>query len=209
MLHFTQFEKRYSNSTPVISIPSLSLKEDIYWLQGENGAGKTTLLKAIAGLIPFSGNIQVYDTDIRKQRIQYRKLVNWADAEPLYPGFLTGIDLINFYQQTKGTDQNQLLQLIQAFGIDNYMHQKVSTYSSGMTKKLSLILAFIGTPKWILLDEPLITLDTTAIRTCLSLIHTYQQKGVSFLITSHQSFIDTAPFTTTHLQITKKTLVCA
>ncbi|HYH14101.1 MAG TPA: ABC transporter ATP-binding protein [Flavisolibacter sp.] len=207
MLQFTQFEKRYS-SEPVISIPKLSLKEGIYWLQGENGAGKTTLLKTIAGLIPFSGKIEVNDINIRNQRTQYRMLVNWADAEPLYPDFLTGIDLVSFYQQTKHADQTQIHQLIQAFGIDKYYHQKVSTYSSGMTKKLSLVLAFIGAPKWILLDEPLITLDTTAIATCLSLIHKCHQKGVSFLITSHQSFLDIAPFTTNLLKINDKTLQC-
>lgn len=205
MLHFTHFVKSYGTE-PVLSISDLTLKEGIYWLQGENGAGKTTLLKSVAGLIPFTGNITVYDTNIRQHRMAYRRLVNWAEAEPLYPDFLTGIDLINFYQHTQPTNTAEIKHLLKLFGTDRYVHQKLSTYSSGMTKKLSLTLAFIGQPKWILLDEPLITLDTAAIDNCLSLIHQYHQKGVSFLITSHQSFVDKAPFTTQSLRIVNKTL---
>ena len=46
MLHLNHFEKSYG-TTPVISIPNFTLKEGVYWLQGENGAGKTTLLKPL------------------------------------------------------------------------------------------------------------------------------------------------------------------
>lgn len=56
-----------------------------------------------------------------------------------------------------------------------------------MLKKLSLVLAFIGEPKWILLDEPLITLDVNAVNIILSTIKYFHQNGISFLITSHQS----------------------
>jgi ABC-2 type transport system ATP-binding protein len=206
MLHFTQFEKSYGTE-PVIAIPDLTIKEGIYWLQGENGAGKTTLLKTVAGLIPFKGRISIGNTDIKKQRVTYRKLINWADAEPLYPDFLSGIDLIDFYEQTKLSDRSETIKILKAFGADQFIRQKVSTYSSGMTKKLSITLAFIGQPKWILLDEPLITLDTAAVNACLSLIHEYNQRGVSFLITSHQSFIQSAPFATQFLHVKNKTLV--
>lgn len=56
-----------------------------------------------------------------------------------------------------------------------------------MVKKLSLILAFIGQPKVILLDEPLVTLEDHSIPILTELISDYQQnKQVTFLITSHQ-----------------------
>jgi ABC-2 type transport system ATP-binding protein len=74
------------------------------------------------------------------------------------------------------------------FGIQNYLDYAVGTYSSGMTKKLSLVQAFIGNPKLILLDEPLITLDNEALAPLSSLIRDRMKKGVSFLFTSHQPF---------------------
>ena len=114
----------------------------------------------------------------------YAKIVNYAEAEPIYPPFLSGKELVDFYKAAKGGDFPG--QLIKNIGADHFLHQKTVTYSSGMLKKLSLVLAFIGNPKLILLDEPLIALDTAAVEVLQSAILEYRKKGVSFLITSHQ-----------------------
>jgi ABC-2 type transport system ATP-binding protein len=56
-----------------------------------------------------------------------------------------------------------------------------------MLKKVSLLLAFTGRPKVILLDEPLITLDTQSLPLLYTLVEEFhQQYGVTFCITSHQ-----------------------
>ena len=64
----------------------------------------------------------------------------------------------------------------------------MGTYSSGMLKKLSLVLAFIGHPKLILLDEPLVTIDKESVPILYSLVKKYSDEGVSFIFTSHQAF---------------------
>ena len=57
-------------------------------------------------------------------------------------------------------------------------------------KKLSLVLAFIGPPLVILLDEPLVTLEDLSIPILNQLINSYHQdKGVTFLLTSHQPIL--------------------
>lgn len=56
-----------------------------------------------------------------------------------------------------------------------------------MLKKLSLAIAFLGSPRVIILDEPLITLDEHARQILLSLIKEYNEsKNVTFLLSSHQ-----------------------
>jgi ABC-2 type transport system ATP-binding protein len=63
----------------------------------------------------------------------------------------------------------------------------IGSYSSGTIKKLSLVLAFIGNPPLILLDEPFATLDAEAAILLGELISEYQQDlGVSFIFSSHQ-----------------------
>lgn len=171
----------------VLDIARLELPAGIYWLQGENGAGKTTCMKVMSGLIPFKGEIVLQgNVSSRRQPVAFRRLINYAEAEPLYPSFLTGHDLLELYLGTKGGNREQVKALGERLGVGVYMHNAVSTYSSGMLKKLSLLLAFTGNPLLILLDEPLITIDSQALAVLYDLIRDYHARGVSFCITSHQ-----------------------
>jgi len=187
MLTLQHIQKRYYDRL-IINIPQLELPAGIYWMQGGNGAGKTTCLKIMSGLIPFEGEVKI-NTDISSKQhpVRYRQLVNYAEAEPLCPAFLTGRDLVQLHITTKGTGHEDIHALSTSLGIPDFINNPVSSYSSGMLKKLSLLLAFTGKPAFILLDEPLITLDTAAIQELYSWIRRFHtQHKVSFLITSHQ-----------------------
>ncbi len=188
MLAFNQFEKSYQGRT-IISIPDRSLTPGVYHLKGQNGSGKTTLIKCIAGLIPFQGNIELLHTpnNLKHQRA-YRQLVSFAPSEPDYPGFMKGSDLIRLHQDLRKSSPKEDQQLIEKLGVDQFQHQEIMSYSSGMIKKLCLVLAFIGQPKLIILDEPLNALDAYATSLIDPLIDQYQKAGSSFILTSHQDF---------------------
>jgi ABC-2 type transport system ATP-binding protein len=186
MLQFLQVQKSYGDR-PVLSIPSLQLGKGIYWLQGSNGSGKTTFLRLVAGLLPFRGDILLNERSLHKMPVEYRRLVSWADAEPLYPDFLKGRDLVAFYREIRKATVEQVDHLTDLFGVRSYLSAPIGTYSSGMTKKLSLVLAFMGRPSLIALDEPLVTLDRESIPALYELIATsWLKKNTSFLISSHQ-----------------------
>ena len=121
--------------------------------------------------------------------MEYRHCINYAEAEPLYPEFLKGIDLVHLYAYTKKAAASQVNLMIKRFGVSSYINNKVGSYSSGMAKKLSLLLAFMGKPKLILLDEPFITLDQQAKIVVEELIAEYHNKGTAFIIPSHQEFM--------------------
>ncbi len=184
LIQFNNYCKKYADSV-VLNIASLQMPKGIYWLKGINGSGKSTLLKSLSGIIPFEGSVTITGVDVKRDKRAHRKIVNYAEAEPVYPDFLTGKDIIQLYAETKGGNDIHA-QLVEAFQLTGAVHQPTGTYSSGMLKKLSLTCAFLGTPDLILLDEPLITLDAQAITTTLLLIEEHFQKGVSFIITSHQ-----------------------
>lgn len=209
MITFTDYRKAYGKTAPaVLQIAALSLPKGIYCLRGGNGSGKTTLLRSIASLVPFDGKILVNDLDCRRDRMAYRKAVGFSEAEPLYPGFLTGHDLIRFYQETKGAPAGQLEDMKAALGIDLYEHSKTDTYSTGMTKKLSLMLAFTGRPEWVLLDEPFITLDAEAMVCIMALIRQKAAEGKGILISSHGHEMEGPDaLGTTALAIENKTLI--
>jgi ABC-2 type transport system ATP-binding protein len=186
MIQFAEVTKSYGNQQ-VLTIPSLQLNRGIYWLQGINGSGKTTLLRMLAGLIPFSGDILLEGISLRHQPMDYRRHTSLAEAEPAYPVFVTGRELVCFYQHIRKVPSLRIDELIGFFRVQSYLSAPIGTYSSGMIKKLSLLLAFIGTPPLILLDEPLATLDAEALLSLPGLIQAYHQDfGISFIFSSHQ-----------------------
>ena len=188
MLTFHQFRKSYNNEL-IVEIENLSLGPNVYWILGENGSGKTTLLKSIAGLVPYDGDINFQGIfNNNKDRQSFRKIVNYAEAEPQYPEFLNGMDLIQFYKKAKDAPNGQISRLLSLLDVESFASRKIGEYSSGMIKKLSLVLTFIGNPQLILLDEPLITLDKDAAGAILQLIKEYALSGISVILTSHQDF---------------------
>jgi ABC-2 type transport system ATP-binding protein len=188
MLRFKDYSKSY-NDQLIISIDDLELDPGIYWIRGENGSGKSTLFKSIAGLIPFKGSISFSDnTDLRREPLEFRRRVNFSEAEPLFPGFLTSKDLVRFVGSAKGASTSQQDEIISKLGIDPFIDKRCETYSSGMLKKLSIALAFVGKPKVLILDEPLITLDDQTRDILLGMITETNNTGdVITLLSSHQS----------------------
>jgi ABC-2 type transport system ATP-binding protein len=200
MLHIKNFQKSYKNHL-IISVEELSLKEGIYWFRGANGSGKSTFFKAVAGMIPFEGQIRFRDLDSRKHPMEYRLKVNISEAEPLYPDYLSGYDILKFISEAKHGTASQLDELAEKFGTNTYWKQSIGTYSSGMLKKISLISAFLGKPQLIMLDEPLITIDDKSVEIVYELISSlHQNQNISFLLSSHQDFrFEKLPIQNTYL----------
>jgi len=186
MLHFSQFEKSYFDHL-VLKIDNIKLPEGIFWIKGSNGTGKSTFLKAIAGILSFKGDIAIGTIYLKNHGVSYRKLVNFAAAEPLFPEFLSGMEMITLFAKAKGAGAGQAEILVAEMGMQGYINNPLGSYSSGMLKKLSLVLAFLGEPKLILLDEPLNTIDAESLEVLYRWINEKHEKDkISFLLSSHQ-----------------------
>ena len=94
--------------------------------------------------------------------------------------------------EARDADPDHVNTLLSVSGVEKFADGKTGTYSTGMVKKLSLVLAFIGKPPVLLLDEPLITIDKDSVHFIYNLMHEFldQQQGV-LLFTSHQAPVET------------------
>jgi len=188
MLKFVNFQKNYGNFA-ALKVDDLQIGQGLYWLKGVNGSGKSTLLKSVAGMLSFDGDVLLDgNISVKKNAINYRRLVSFAEAEPLFPEFLTGREMINLFAKARGAAARQEEQYIESMQMQSYVDRPIGSYSSGMNKKLSLLLAFLGRPKLILLDEPLITIDTASLLILYKWINERQdQDGTGFILSSHQA----------------------
>lgn len=187
MLSLYSFFKSFGSQV-ILDIPELKFQKGVHWIKGRNGSGKSTFFNCIAGLSPYKGTIQLNETSLKNQPEIYKLKVNYSQSEPAFPEFLTANDLIDFFATLKQAETAQIEELKEALGVNAYAHTVCGTYSSGMIKKLSIILSFLGSPDWIILDEPLITLDKEAQQIVTDMIIKKRAQGVSFLFATHQDF---------------------
>ncbi len=186
MLLLQEVVKSYGKHV-VLGIPSFHVDNGIYWIKGANGSGKTTLLKIVAGLLSFDGDVIINDISLKKQPLQYRRQISWSEAEPLFPSFLRGVDLIKMYSRIRKAPEAEVNKLVFVLKMDDYIANAIGTYSAGMTKKLSLLLSFLGKPSLIILDEPFITLDAETVSIVAELITEMNLNNKThFIISSHQ-----------------------
>jgi ABC-2 type transport system ATP-binding protein len=180
--------KKYYGSHLILKIDHLETEQGCFWVKGTNGSGKSTFLKVIAGILDFEGDILLDERlSIKKSPVEFRAAVNFAEAEPVFPGFLTGMEMIELFASAKNAPRKQEEYFIESMKMEEYINDSLSTYSSGMLKKLSLVLAFLGRPRLILLDEPLITIDAMSLDTLYTWIReTHKKTNVSFYLSSHQ-----------------------
>src|SRR5690606_425086 len=118
------------------------------WIQGKNGSGKSTLLKIMAGLLAYEGEVMLSGLNLKKQPIPYRRLIAFAESEPRFPAFMTGLDLSGLFMQAKSGNADQKEKFIAEFGMADYLPFPVQEYSAGMTKKLALLLAFLDNSRY-------------------------------------------------------------
>lgn len=192
MLQLANLSKSYGSKT-ILEIDHFFLPKGIFWLLGRNGIGKTTLLKIIGAIEPFKGTIAFNEIDMKQSPVEYRRLVNIGEAESIFPSFLKGKELIDLFAKAKQAEAKQVSYLLEMLKVEAYINTPIGSYSSGMVKKLSLILAFLGNPSLILLDEPLITLDKDSQEAIQTLIaESWKERKISFIISSHQELPTTS-----------------
>nr|WP_287937390.1 ABC transporter ATP-binding protein [Algoriphagus sp.] len=186
MLSLSGFEKKYPSGFEVV-IPQLDLPEGIHLILGGNGSGKSTLLKALAGIHPANGEVLLNGTSLSSQPIDYRRKIGFSAAEPTFPEYLNLTDLITVVAKAKQSTHAEIAELTTILEVGEFMTYPIGGYSSGMLKKSALMLAFLGKPKLIILDEPFTTIDAQTQGQLVRLICQRAKEGTGFLITSHQS----------------------
>jgi ABC-2 type transport system ATP-binding protein len=157
-----QVSKSYGKKM-VLNNVSLNIeKGQIYGLIGPSGAGKTTLVKMIVGMEKSDrGTIEVLNKRMPNLGI-LQDIGYMAQSDALYSE-LTGLENLKFFAALfKLSRKEQRERIAYAAGLVNLtdeLAKKVSAYSGGMKRRLSLAIALIQDPGVLILDEPTVGID--------------------------------------------------
>jgi ABC-2 type transport system ATP-binding protein len=133
-----------------------------FCLLGPNGVGKSTLLHCVAGrLVPSAGDIRVCGHSVRTQTVDAKRKLGFGCAPEQLPGLLTGRQCLEVYANAKGLERidPDVLELGEALKFGTYLDRFVDTYSLGTRQKLCVLLALLGEPTLVVLDEAFNGLD--------------------------------------------------
>ena len=162
----------------------------IFGLLGPNGAGKTTVIKMLTGLSkPTQGKALVAGYDVTTHSLKVKENIGWISSEVILDDSLTIME--NIWIQAKlhslnNTWKKKAIGLLKYLELDEKDNKKVGKFSTGMKKKLEIIMALLHDPKVLFMDEPTIGLDANSRRLLWRLIKKINaQYGVTILLTTH------------------------
>jgi tungstate transport system ATP-binding protein len=161
-------------------------------LSGDNGEGKTTLLRIMAGLLtPDSGNCQ-YNGSSHNWRWARNWLLHnvvYLHQDPYLFDFSV-LDNIAYGLRRRGYRTTQArevaLNALQRFGMEHLQHRNAKQLSGGEKQRVALLRAWVLSPRLLLLDEPVASMDEQARHRTLFLINRLLQEDVSLVITAHE-----------------------
>jgi ABC-type sugar transport system ATPase subunit len=164
--------------------------QEYFVILGPTGAGKTVLIESLAGLHRCrAGTIWIDGADITAVPPEQRQIGYVPQDYALFP-FLTVSGNITFGLRGRHTPQNMIKKKVDALAhllhLSHLLDRDVRTLSGGEKQRVALARALATSPRILLLDEPLGSLDVrTAKYLRLELRRLHEELGVTTLHVTH------------------------
>lgn len=167
---------------------------------GPNGSGKTTLLRAMAGDLPFTGGISLNGRDVTRMRhrelAKYRGVLSQHTelSFPFQVREVVSMGIEAFGEAHKHAAEEMLTQSLSAVGLAGFEARHYHELSGGQRQRVQLarVLCQIwhplndkDEPCWLLLDEPVSSLDIAHQIVVMQLAQTFAQRGGGVIAVMH------------------------
>jgi ABC-2 type transport system ATP-binding protein len=165
----TQGISKRFNDVQALNEISLNInKAAVFGLVGTNGAGKSTFLRLLAGIYkPDSGTISIDGEDVW-ENIEVKRRIYYISDEQYFFANATPLEVARYYSGIyPNFDMKRFEELLSGFELA--AARKISTFSKGMKKQLSVILGLSAKTDYIFCDETFDGLDPVMRHTVKSL----------------------------------------
>jgi iron complex transport system ATP-binding protein len=182
---------------PVAAVRELSLRVEAgEWtaLIGPNGAGKTSALRALAGLVPYEGEITVDGKDARELgRRALSRLVAFVPQKPETPPELTVAEYvllgrtphISYFGGEGRRDRDAAARALRRLELESFAERPLGSLSGGELQRTVLARALAQEAPVLLLDEPTTSLDLGRQQLVLELVDALRADGLAVVTTLH------------------------
>lgn len=163
-------------------------------LLGANGTGKSTLFKAIAGLLPYSGDIFIQEKNVKKlshkQRASLLAYVPQSFSIPFDFSVLEVVLMARFHASGLSLnyskeDHDIAIESLKRVGAEDFATKTYSHLSGGERQLILLARALAQQSPMIIMDEPVTGLDLGNQVRLMDLMQDLQSQGYTILQTTH------------------------
>ena len=177
--------KSFGNRKGVDDLSFSVKRGEVFALLGHNGAGKSTTIDLILGLkTQDEGDARILGMDAARNRKKVFERVGVQLQHTQYQNNITVEEACVEYASLY-TDPADYPALLDQFGLGSLRKSFVSKLSGGERQKLSVVLALIGKPEIVFLDELTTGLDVAARREVWRTLHHLKEQGLTIFLTTH------------------------
>ncbi|MFX0044141.1 MAG: ABC transporter ATP-binding protein, partial [Candidatus Hodarchaeota archaeon] len=195
IIRFKNLTKKFNDFYAVSNINIDIRRGEIVGFLGPNGAGKSTTMKMMAYLLkPTKGEIWIRGNGRLQKLSNHNKdylldNIGFLIENPAFYGNVTPRMILKYFAKLKGYPKNKVKQriedVIEMFGLSNWIDKKIKTFSKGMRQKIGIASAIIHNPDIVILDEPQTGLDPQARREVRDFILELKKMGKTIFLSSH------------------------
>ena len=168
-------------------------KGHLYGFLGLNGAGKTTAIRILTTLLPpTEGTARLWGHDVVKEPLAVRRLVGLvSDETSESQSGWTAHEYLSYFARIRRLPHpdKEVERILEDVGLEPAFRRKlISTYSTGMKRRVEIARALMGGPKILFLDEPTRGLDLPAKRDMWNLLRRLATgENVTTFLSSHDA----------------------
>ena len=162
--------KTFSSITAIDNLSLNIEKGKITGLIGADGAGKTTLIRLVIGLlVPDSGEISTLGLNPVTQKSELNPKIGYMPQKfGLYED-LTVIENLKLYADLKEVPYD-FEKLLEFTSLKPFQDRLAGALSGGMKQKLGLACTLLGSPDFLVLDEPSVGVDPISRRDLMKMV---------------------------------------
>lgn len=189
MIQFQNVSFSYEPGTPILENLSFRIEQgQSVGLIGANGAGKSTIMKAMLGLLPVQGEIQIDGVPVDKKHLSVirRKLgfvLQNSDNQMFMPTVYEDMRFApkNYGMRDEETEE-KIDRILEELNLTALKFRHNHKISGGEKRMAAIATILMMEPEALLMDEPTTALDPVNRRTVINVIRRLPQTK---LIASH------------------------
>ncbi len=178
--------KRFGRVVAVDGVDLTVAPGETVVLWGANGAGKTTILRCLLGVLSFNGVAQVMGLDVRTRGKVARAHIGYVPQDVRLPGDVPVRETVAFFARLRGVPPGEGERLLAQWQLGDAAELPVRALSGGMKQRLAVVLALLGDPPILLLDEPTSHLDAQARQDLSNMLERLKQQGKTMVCCLHR-----------------------